>query len=466
MSDGGALLGLGRIEFSLQSSCVPLSMKFQKVKLRDFIVPHSATTSVQLDEISNDGRRVKRKATKTQVPSPVKKSRMQSLSKEQCPDIFAAALETFGHIENPFYVDDSTQIQNDQPLLEWRRLADGYLFEFIRNESRGDRDVEICFRCKNNSKDDIPKWNGKFFERVSLRSIGVFVQLGHNARTVCPNPKVVENFTVIHINGIHCIRLQYCSCPNQFLAGEWWQQLLRHRWFPATHIEPQTAATYQVMNMFHVLTLQGKDRYRSFSRMMKEWRHLKMAKRSGRGNDAERSLSEMRSGEMGIKCPACPRPDVNLPANWKDAPPKKRYLYWIFFAIDACFRLKRRLVSSEARDPDLDVGGSYFTEDGQFREYLRAVTDQQEMSTCTGLSALDHANTKHSRGYATTGVGIGVCARHEFIQLNGAVDLQKGESVEHGSGRVFQKLSRPGTRATAVPVGSGIGNPTTPGPGF
>ncbi|KAJ3753953.1 hypothetical protein EV360DRAFT_16339, partial [Lentinula raphanica] len=43
------------------------------------------------------------------------------------------------------------------------------------------------------------------------------------------------------------------------------------------------------------------------------------------------------------------------------------------------------------------------------------------------LSALDHTNTKHSRGYATTGVGIGVCARHEFIQLNGAVDLQKGE---------------------------------------
>lgn len=49
------------------------------------------------------------------------------------------------------------------------------------------------------------------------------------------------------------------------------------------------------------------------------------------------------------------------------------------------------------------------------------------MSTCTGLAALDHANTKYSRGYATTGVGVGVCARHEFIQRNGAVDLQKGE---------------------------------------
>ncbi|KAJ3730319.1 hypothetical protein C8R42DRAFT_693124 [Lentinula raphanica] len=360
-----------------------------------------------------------------------------------------------GHFRDPL---------RDQPLLEWKAVADDYLAEMIRNEGRGDGNLETCFRCQKSSKERTPlfrcmdcfpedlvcesccrelhefcpldvveKWNGNFFERISLKAIGVSVQLGHKARSMCPNPKIVENFTVIHVNGIHTVRLQYCGCPNQLLAGDWWQQLLR-----------------RLMNMFHVLTLQGKvttydfyaglekmtdnaalislpDRYRSFSRMMKEWRHLKMAKRSGRGNDAKRTLAETSNGEMGIRCPACPRPDVNLPANWREAPVKKRYLYWIFFAIDACFRLKRRLVSSEARDPDLDVGGSYFTEDGLFREYLREVTDQHEMSTCTGLSALDHANTKHSRGYATTGIGIGVCARHEFIQLNGAVDLQKGE---------------------------------------
>ena len=49
------------------------------------------------------------------------------------------------------------------------------------------------------------------------------------------------------------------------------------------------------------------------------------------------------------------------------------------------------------------------------------------MSTCSGLAALDHANSKFSRGYATTGVGVGMCARHEFIQKNGVGDLQKGE---------------------------------------
>lgn len=52
------------------------------------------------------------------------------------------------------------------------------------------------------------------------------------------------------------------------------------------------------------------------------------------------------------------------------------------------------------------------------------------MSTCVGLGALDHANTNFSRGYATTGVGLAVCARHEFVQPNGVVDLQKGERLE------------------------------------
>ena len=49
------------------------------------------------------------------------------------------------------------------------------------------------------------------------------------------------------------------------------------------------------------------------------------------------------------------------------------------------------------------------------------------MSTCSGLAALDHANSKFSRGYATTGVGVSMCARHEFILKNGVGDLQKGE---------------------------------------
>jgi hypothetical protein len=54
-------------------------------------------------------------------------------------------------------------------------------------------------------------------------------------------------------------------------------------------------------------------------------------------------------------------------------------LYILYIAIDACFRLKRRLVSSELKDPGLGSGWSYFTEDGPFRTFLLSVTDQKEV---------------------------------------------------------------------------------------
>ena len=46
---------------------------------------------------------------------------------------------------------------------------------------------------------------------------------------------------------------------------------------------------------------------------------------------------------------------------------------------------------------------------------------------CTGFATLDHTNTNHGSGYATYGVGICCCTRHELIEKNGVGDLQKGE---------------------------------------
>nr|GAT48915.1 predicted protein [Mycena chlorophos] len=112
------------------------------------------------------------------------------------------------------------------------------------------------------------------------------------------------------------------------------------------------------------------------------------------------------------------RPDVNLPQNWLEAPPEDQCLYTQFTATDACFALKRRMVSSELRDPPLGPGLAYMVEPGPYREYLRTTTNQQEMSTCSGLAALEQANTKFSKGYAATGMGMVVCARHEFVFPN------------------------------------------------
>ena len=51
-----------------------------------------------------------------------------------------------------------------------------------------------------------------------------------------------------------------------------------------------------------------------------------------------------------------------------------------------------------------------------------------KMSTCSGLSTLDHANTKYTKGYATSGIVCTTC-RHEFVLPEGAGPLQKGERL-------------------------------------
>ncbi|KAK7025333.1 hypothetical protein VNI00_016115 [Paramarasmius palmivorus] len=296
-------------------------------------------------------------------------------------------------------------------------------------------------------------WNGLYFERVSLTSLGLVVQLGHLSNSQCPAPntRAPQNFTVLHTNGFHRVRVYYCECGQAGELSDMRQQLLTHRWYPATTRLPQTCFTFRLLEHFHMMTLVGKitsydyyrglekltnnvgdfsfkNRYDSFRRAAREWQHLKALKRGGRGNDSARTIQETKTGELAVLCPACPRPEVNLPGNWISTEPEKSFIYTLFLAVDACFRLKRKMVSSEAADPGLGTGWSYMVPDEPYRRYLLSTTNESEMSTCSGLAALDHANSRNSRGtYATSGVGLGCCARHEFIQPTGVGDLQKGE---------------------------------------
>ena len=61
------------------------------------------------------------------------------------------------------------------------------------------------------------------------------------------------------------------------------------------------------------------------------------------------------------------------------------------------------------------------------------------MSTCSGLSALDHANNKYSKGYAVSGIVCTTC-RHEFILPEGAGPLQKGERCAVSTYNIFGLL--------------------------
>jgi hypothetical protein len=48
------------------------------------------------------------------------------------------------------------------------------------------------------------------------------------------------------------------------------------------------------------------------------WRHLRLLKRGGRAHDPS-GVKGTAPGELAVLCPACPYPDINIPANWRSA---------------------------------------------------------------------------------------------------------------------------------------------------
>jgi CxC2 like cysteine cluster associated with KDZ transposases len=112
------------------------------------------------------------------------------------------------------------------------------------------------------------RWNGSFFMRTSLRDLDLIVHLGHQGMP-CPFlGRVLDNFTVVHTNGIHTVKVRLCACYGERSQPKF--QLLRCSWLPASTEDPHTAFTFDVLNAYHLLSLQGKvsreDYYLSISR--------------------------------------------------------------------------------------------------------------------------------------------------------------------------------------------------------
>ncbi|KAI6096537.1 hypothetical protein EDD16DRAFT_1719774 [Pisolithus croceorrhizus] len=365
---------------------------------------------------------------------------------------------------------------SDYPLLVWLvQDQDNFLSELICLEGRG-RISDVCggcgtldprFRCEDcfgvvmycqdcvvgkhrqHPLHHLEYWTGSYFERRSLRDLGLQIQLGHWAGDRCyrPRPAARDDFTIIHSNGVHSIKLDFCGCES---AEAPFQQLLCIRWFPASSEKPRTAATFNVLEQFHLLSFESKvsafefyqslsrisdntglnppkDRYEQFLRIIRQWRHLKLLKRTGRGHDPL-GISNTKQGDCALLCPACPHPGKNLPQDWRSVGPEKQFLYSLFVTLDANFRLKRRAVSKDSNDPSLSEGWAYFVEESAYKSYLsHHVNDVQEKSTCSSHNAVNMADTKASRGLDATGVGIVVCARHGMKLANGIGDPQKGE---------------------------------------
>jgi len=94
---------------------------------------------------------------------------------------------------------------------------------------------------------------------MTLASLGLRIQLGHDGGP-CPCPSHGPQnfkFIVFNISGAHAVNIDYCGCTLDKPLDKR-VQLLRKQWFPATLSRPQTVFTFDCLETFHELTLQGK----------------------------------------------------------------------------------------------------------------------------------------------------------------------------------------------------------------
>ncbi|KAH9847790.1 hypothetical protein C2E23DRAFT_942536 [Lenzites betulinus] len=358
-----------------------------------------------------------------------------------------------------------------------QELIDEYLAEMLREEGRGEHVCSNCprcfvgpaaFRCRDcrthvllcqqcivaehacNPLHRVLEWKDKFFQRCNLKSLGLRVQLGHEPGDTCHLPKRAfgDDFVILDLTGVHEVAVDFCGCER---VQPHYVQLLRSRWYPATSTDPKTAATYSLLETFHILAAQSKvsgfefyaslarltentgtrppkDRYPAFMHMIRQWRNLKVLKRGGRGHSVA-PASSTEPGECAVECPACPIPGKNLPPDWQDAPVSRSWMYRLFLAMDANFRLKRKKVSNDINDPSLNNGCSYFVEESAYKSHLttHGHIPTEKHPQCNNHNAVKLANTKNDGHLAATGVGTVDCARHGMKRASSVGDLQKGE---------------------------------------
>jgi hypothetical protein len=109
------------------------------------------------------------------------------------------------------------------------------------------------------------KWNNVYFKKISLKAMGLRVQLGH-VNTPCVLPVAGhQDFIVLHTNGLHYVAVDFCGC-NERIPHR--QQLCKSEWFPVTVYQPQTCVTFRLLDLFHIVTLTGKLSAHEFYRSL------------------------------------------------------------------------------------------------------------------------------------------------------------------------------------------------------
>ena len=185
------------------------------------------------------------------------------------------------------------------------------------------------------------------------------MHLGHDGRTCSASPNFLKSLTILDTTGFHNAKV--CVDGENAKKLPLWVRLLRADFWPASYDNPQTAFTFECLDLGYRLNLQGKltlydyyetlvsltdntgvkrpkvrtclshikvivlndlffqSRYDELHLAVRCWRNIKLLKRFGRGHRPN-GINLTTGGDLAMDCPACPQPGKNLPRDFKDAP--------------------------------------------------------------------------------------------------------------------------------------------------
>ncbi|KIO26890.1 hypothetical protein M407DRAFT_73961 [Tulasnella calospora MUT 4182] len=184
--------------------------------------------------------------------------------------------------------------------------------------------------------------NEHLFTRAALSDpeIGGALYCGHGGMP-CPFHSLPRSglVRILDANGIFIYRVFQCSCASQHypegipLPLQFFHMAL----FPATYDKVQTAFTFKALKIAQLHRFSGKesvwdfyavvrrwtnnvdpravpDLYPQFRKASQLWGTIRLVKRSGHHDFT------IPHGGLVVLCPTCPRPDINIPENWKNDP--------------------------------------------------------------------------------------------------------------------------------------------------
>ncbi|THU95085.1 hypothetical protein K435DRAFT_667146, partial [Dendrothele bispora CBS 962.96] len=183
------------------------------------------------------------------------------------------------------------------PMRTFVRNREDYLNVMMILKGRGDHVPETCPTCPPDKEPTTPVFRcmdcfqgplscqdccieqhvAHPLHRIQVCDRFSFFLKGHSDKSDCSRPiRGPSKFIVVHTNGVHRIRLNYCGChlsisSSTSLQRQKWEQLMRCRWFPATHAHPRTTFTFQFLEQFHIMNLSGKinlyDYYKAIEKL-------------------------------------------------------------------------------------------------------------------------------------------------------------------------------------------------------